>query len=266
MPAKKLFVTVGQRIGRGVVIEAEARGGGQRAVRLICDCGNEYVSAITALIRSRGESTGTQSCGCLRRERQIAAATTHGMSRRSGTHPLMKTWEGMIARCERPQAKDYDKYGGRGITVCEQWHDPRVFAADIESLIGPRPEGCTLDRKDNSGNYEPGNVQWATASAQAQNRRPRALYPHGPRARRHAKMCERCGDEYQSARADSRFCSKACKAAARRAVGADNILQDCHQCGGTFASNRYDGVRHCSQACAATCQHAGNCPARRDAG
>lgn len=65
----------------------------------------------------------------------------------------------------------YPNYGGRGITVCERWQDPRLFVEDIERDLGPRPDGLTFDRIDNDGNYEPGNVRWATRSVQNSNKR-----------------------------------------------------------------------------------------------
>jgi hypothetical protein len=84
----------------------------------------------------------------------------------------------MIARCEDENLRAYRFYGAKGIRVCARWHDFNVFAADIDSSIGPRPEGKTitghplysLDRKDSRGNYEPGNVQWSTWLQQAENR------------------------------------------------------------------------------------------------
>lgn len=278
MPKLSLFVEVGQRIGRGVVIETgitiprrgRPENSGLRAARLQCDCGNEYVAALQTLVGKRKESQRALSCGCLRRERQIAAVTTHGMTSRGKEHPLIKIWEGMIHRCEFPNDPFYHRYGGRGVKVCDAWHDPRVFAADLERDLGPRPESWTLDRIDGDGNYEPGNVRWASASMQAQNRHPREAkvasavgrVPWEGRPYR-TLACAHCGSEYQT-RAMSpnqKFCSKKCKAAARRAAGADNVQQVCHGCGGTYTANRYDKIRHCSQSCAATCQHAGGCPA-----
>jgi hypothetical protein len=86
-------------------------------------------------------------------------------------HPLYDTWVSMIARCENPRAVGYKNYGGRGIKVCDRWHDVVLFIADIGSIIGPRPLGRTLDRKHNDKDYGPTNVRWATPKQQAANRR-----------------------------------------------------------------------------------------------
>jgi hypothetical protein len=74
----------------------------------------------------------------------------------------------MLDRCENPAHHAYARYGGRGISVCKRWHDFAAFRDDIESHIGPRPARKTLDRyPDNDGNYELGNVRWATKQEQA---------------------------------------------------------------------------------------------------
>lgn len=122
----------------------------------LCACGSGFV-------RVRADSlTGgrTRSCGCVRR-------TSLGMSN-SLTY---KTWAAMRRRCNDPAHPRYEDYGGRGISVCERWNNPRTgFAAFLED-VGLRPDGRTLDRKDVDGNYEPGNVRWATLREQRWNRR-----------------------------------------------------------------------------------------------
>jgi len=92
---------------------------------------------------------------------------THGLSH----HPLYKLWYSMLYRCEDPRCRFWKNYGGRGIKVCPEWHDGRVFFEYIERELGPRPAGHSLDRIENDGNYEPGNVRWADKKTQANNRR-----------------------------------------------------------------------------------------------
>ena len=156
MGVPRRFVSVDRRFGRYVVVQAEARTpDGRRAAVVRCDCGTERVVAIYHLLDGLAKS-----CGCLQRR-------PDGFPR---SHPLYGTWFQMLRRCEDPKSDCFHRYGGRGIKVCERWHDPWLFAVDIERLLGPRPPGMSLDRKDNDGDYAPDNVQWSSWKTQQRNR------------------------------------------------------------------------------------------------
>lgn len=86
-------------------------------------------------------------------------------------HPLYNVWRSMRYRCMNPNFKQWDDYGGRGIRICPEWDEFHQFVADM----GPRPDGYSLDRIDNDGDYEPGNCRWASRRTQQRNQR-RALY------------------------------------------------------------------------------------------
>jgi len=122
-----------------------------------------------------------------------AADARHGLSR----HPLYRTWSAMMTRCYNPNVPGFKNWGGRDITVCDRWHDAMLFIEDITRLIGPRPPGKSLDRyPDNDGNYEPGNVRWATPAEQVRNSRK---YIDGTRIdllyRTWWRLMRRCPDE-----------------------------------------------------------------------
>lgn len=128
-----------------------------------CSCGNTTEKIGNNLRRGH-----VRSCGCISGQMRVESSGSHGKT----NHYLHKTWSGIKTRCFNSRDKSYKHYGGRGITMFEGWIDNfQAFYEYIINNLGERPNKHTLDRIDVEGNYEPGNIRWATSTIQSINRR-----------------------------------------------------------------------------------------------
>lgn len=155
---------LGQRFGRLTVTQRAENGYGKKAQWLcVCDCGASLVVASGNL-----RSGNTRSCGCLRREEVSARRKKHGLSQTSEYYSTRAAFH----RCTSPRDLHYRDYGGRGIEY-RLPTDPGEATLAVIEAIGHRPPGLSLDRIDNNGHYEIGNLRWATCVEQVANQRPR---------------------------------------------------------------------------------------------
>lgn len=136
----------------------------------LCDCGNKVLAS-----RNKVKSGHTRSCGCLKREMIAERSITHGRTRDRKFPRTYMAWAAMKRRCTNKKAKQWGDYGGRGITFDARWNEYQAFEDDM----GFVPDGMSLDRIDNNGNYGPNNCRWATSSEQMSNTRKTRLLTFG---------------------------------------------------------------------------------------
>ncbi|MCK4786848.1 MAG: hypothetical protein KAV87_24020 [Desulfobacteraceae bacterium] len=172
----KVIDLAGKKFGRLTVLEyAGIRPDGSALWQARCDCGTLRIVGSYSLRSGR-----TKSCGCLQKERVREAMNgnswgkTHGLS----ANPLHRVLRGMKARCYNKNAINYERYGGRGITVCNEWRTNSILFIQWATVAGWK-KGLQIDRIDNNGNYEPSNCQFVTPKVNSQNRRSTVLINTG---------------------------------------------------------------------------------------
>lgn len=170
----------GQRFGRLTAISLAPDSKPTQWI-CVCQCGT------TVIIRSCNLRSGASaSCGCLHRDGLADRNSRHRMtaSREYGT------WRSAKRRCFSPNDTNYKHYGGRGITMCDEWKNS--FEA-FYAYVGDCPPGYSLDRINNDGNYEPGNVRWASSATQSLNQRSNILITHNGKTQTVAQWSEETG-------------------------------------------------------------------------
>lgn len=174
----KLRDLTGQRFTRLVVIErAENANCGRSMWRCRCDCGNEVCVIGQNLVRGR-----SRSCGCWFEDRKHMESHTR----------LYRIWTGMKTRCGNPKHHEYYNYGGKGISVCDEWKDSFQAFHEWATESG-YADGLTIDRIDNEKNYCPENCRWATYKQQANNRTQNHLVTYNGKTQNIAQWAEELG-------------------------------------------------------------------------
>ena len=174
----KLIDLTGLKFGRLTVISRTGVAkGGSATWNCVCACGNKTVADGGNLKRGK-----VQSCRCSHRK--------HG---KAGTRSY-QTWDSMKQRCLNKNIPNYKYYGARGITICDRWLTFKNFLEDM----GDRPEGMTLERKDNDKGYTPDNCKWATPKEQNRNSRHNRMIEHQGQVKCLSEWAEKLGISYDT--------------------------------------------------------------------
>lgn len=204
MSSRAIEEKPGARYGRLTVIERKENNKHKIAMYLCkCDCGNEKVIKGTAL-----RNGTTKSCGCYQRD--VASATAKVYIASENFKPptryrhgyantrLFEIWCRMRERCTNPAKDHYDRYGGRGIKVCNEWMKDFVPFKEW-ALANGYQDNLSIDRIDNDGDYSPDNCRWATQSEQCRNRSNTVKLTHNGETKPLADWSELYGVKYKLA-------------------------------------------------------------------
>lgn len=183
---------IGLRSGRLLVIDEKKAPEGSKSLHKIaickCDCGK--------IIEVRGTSIVNKvvkSCGCVILEKNTKRLTKHGMF---GTR-IYRIWNGMKKRCLKKTEPSYHRYGGRGITICDEWKNDFLAFYNWATANGYK-DNLTIDRIDNNGNYEPNNCRWATNKEQSRNTSVNRLLHYNGESHCVAYWAEKIGINYRT--------------------------------------------------------------------
>ena len=177
----------GKKFGRLTVLSrAENSKSGSVRWNCLCECGGKATVHGVSLRAGR-----TQSCGCYQKEQTGNANRTHGETDRR----LYTEWAAMKARCYNPRNKRYDRYGGRGIAICDEWRESYETFRNWALANGYRDD-LTIERNDTDGDYCPENCKWATQKEQQNNRSNNVKIDYHGETMSMKQWAERVGMEY----------------------------------------------------------------------
>ncbi len=183
---RKPLELTGKIFGRLKVLRFAGRNkSGNRLWLCVCKCGT------TLKVLASNLSIGcSNSCGCLKRDKTIERnklGATPGSTDKNKRE--LRSWMGMLGRCNNSRSRDWPSYGGRGIVVCERWKSFSNFFEDM----GECPPNYTIERENNDGNYEPTNCIWASRKTQGRNKRNVPLYTYNGESKSLAEWAEITG-------------------------------------------------------------------------
>lgn len=187
---------VGKKYGKLTVIKPAGKSKcGARLWQCRCDCGNEVVVQTAQL--NNGRKT---NCGCVQRENFVKnisplAHKANKKYKNSSSSRIYNCWQGMIHRCENLSDEFFASYGGRGIKVCEEWHNFDTFAD--WAMSNGYADNLTIDRINVDGNYCPENCRWATNKEQANNKRNTKYFEYEGKLNTLSQLAETFGVPYK---------------------------------------------------------------------